>query len=338
MRIAIIAAPGVPIPPKGAGGPEVFIDVEARALLDAGHEVTLVTTGDSTCPVPKLWTIDDTNDIEEGAASYELQHVLFAYNNLPEVDIVHDHTLSGLIYSKQFPSLQVVHTNHGPFVPVLNSIYWEVVDRIPLIAISRSHAQQAGELPISRVIHHGLDLDNFPVGGGGDYFLFIGRMNPQKGIKQAIDAAREAGVPLKIAARVTKPAEHDYLRDVIQPLLGNDVEFLGEIGGRGKLEVIGAAKAVLDPIQWEEPFGLVMIEALACGTPVIVSPRGAAPEIITDGETGFLCPDQASLVNAIGKIDEIDRGVCRKHAEEHFSAERLANDHTAFFQDVLATR
>jgi glycosyltransferase involved in cell wall biosynthesis len=339
MRIAIIAPPWVPVPPSGYGGIEVVLDTLARGLDAAGHDITLFTTGDSTCPVKKVWLFETARGIAAAGPSVELSHVMASYDLASQFDIVHDHTLTGPVYVDRFPWLPVVTTNHGPFLSELGPIYQAVSNRVPVIAISHHQASTGRGVNIAGVIHHGVDLGDLPVGiGDGDYALFLGRMNPDKGVHHAVEAARSAGVPLKVAAKMSEPAEVDYYNSVVKPLLGGDIEYIGEVGRSDKLQLLGEATCLLNPINWPEPFGMVMIEALATGTPVIATREGSAPEIVDDGVTGYVVGNRNELAEALSKVSGIDRFACRKAAEERFSAERMVADHVAVYQQVCQER
>ena len=340
LRVGIIAPPWVPVPPPSYGGTELVLDVLARGLARAGHEVVLFTTGDATCDVPRQWLFERCDPDRMGASVLELRHVAAAYHALRHCDLVHDHTLAGLFVSELYPQTPVVTTNHGPFNEDLVDIYRQIVGRIPIIGISRHQASTAPpEVPVAAVIHHGLDLDRYPYGpDGGDYLLALGRMNHDKGIDRAIDIARRAGMPLLIAAKMREPAEQRYFAEVIEPHLDDRIRYVGEVGHADKIRLLQGARALLNPIRWPEPFGLVMIEALACGTPVVTTNHGAAPEIVTHGETGLLSDDDAELVGAVLAVGELSRAACRARAEREFSAERMVTDHVAFFQMVVATR
>jgi glycosyltransferase involved in cell wall biosynthesis len=334
MRIAVIAPPWLSVPPTGYGGIETVLDTLCRGLRTAGHDVLLYATGDSTCPVERAWTFETAVGTDRISPAAELRHVIDAYRAVRDwgADVVHDHTLTGPFYAQQHTELTVVTTNHGPFDADLAPLYGALAGRVPILAISRHQATLAGDVPIASVIHHGLDLDRFPVGdGGGGYALFLGRMTPDKGVHSAIHVARAAGIPLRIAAKMCEPAEHDYFNARVKPLLGGDIEYIGEVGGDQKLHLIGGARCLLNSIAWPEPFGMVMIEALACGTPVIGTPCGAAPELIDDGVTGFLRRDQLGLVAAIDHVDDLDRAACRAVAEARFSMARMASDHTGIY-------
>ncbi|MDP9420221.1 MAG: glycosyltransferase family 4 protein [Actinomycetota bacterium] len=337
MRIALIAPPWVPVPPPLYGGTEVVVDRLARGFQAAGHEVLLFTTGDSTCPVPNQWVLERSENLRMGAVVPELRQGIHAYEAARGFDIVHDHTLAGPVYAYRFPELNVVTTNHGPFNDELLDIYRVIADSASIIAISHSQASYAEGLPIARVIHHGIDVAEFPIGdGNGDYFLFLGRMAPDKGARRAARIARQAGVRLLIAAKMREPLELEYFDHQVRPLLGKDIEFVGEVGGDEKLALLAGAKGLLNPIRWVEPFGLVMIEALACGTPVLTYRQGAAPEIVDHEVTGFLCDVHDEMAEAIHRVDELDRRACRTAVEERFSTDRMVADHLDLFESLLS--
>ena len=271
-----------------------------------------------------------------GNAVAEIHHVAHAYEIARSFDIIHDHTLIGPLFAAQFDNLPVVTTNHGPFDCELLSLYRAISPRVPIIAISHHQARSAGDVPIAAVIHHGLDAEAFPVGrGDGGYFLYLGRMAEAKGRGEAALVARRAGVPLMIAAKMREPAEKDYFEREVRPLLGAGVVFLGEVGGTEKLELLGGARALLNPIGWPEPFGLVMIEALACGTPVLAFPNGSAPEVVDHGRTGFLCRNASEMEAALDRVDELDRDACRRAVQRSFSTTRMVQQHLDLFARLL---
>ena len=334
--IGIVAPPWVAVPPLGYGGTEAVIDSLARGLVHAGHEVVLFTTGDSTCPVERrsYWPEGVT---PMGSILGETSHVLSAYESLGDCDVVHDHTLIGPLLTPRH-RVPVVTTNHAPFTPEIRALYAAATPAVSLVAISHAQRAAAPEIPVARVIHHGLDVGNVPFGDGrGGYLLFLGRMNSEKGVHRAIEIARGAGVPLKIAAKMREEAEVAYFDSVVRPMLGDDVEFLGEAAPHERDELLGSALALVNPIAWPEPFGMVMIEALATGTPVLSYAIGAAPEIVEHGVTGFLGSDIGSLVAAVGRVGEIDRRRCRRAAETRFSAERMVADHVELYASLVAS-
>ena len=337
MRIAILAPPWLPVPPPAYGGTETVLDALASGLHQAGHDVVLCTTGDSTCPVPRTSVFEEAIGVGSGNSVDEIRHVLHSYGEVQDCDVVHDHTLVGPLYSAAFPDLPVVTTNHGPFNADLIDLYKVLGARVPVIAISEHQASTARGVRIAAVIHHGVNLTAFPVGeGGGGYAMFLGRMHPGKAPHVAAAIAREAGIPLKIAAKMCEPAERAYFEEMVRPLLGGDVEYVGEVDRPTKLALLAEAECLLNPIAWPEPFGMVMIEALACGTPVITTPFGAAPEIVRDGVVGFVRAETAGLVEALRRIQDIDRGACRLRVSERFSAERMVADHVELYEQVAA--
>lgn len=339
MRIAIIAPPWVPVPPPAYGGTETVLDHLARGLVAAGHDVLLFATGDSTCPVPTAWVLPAAAGTVHAGAATELRHVVNAYDVILDwgPDIVHDHTLVGPVYAGRF-GVPVVTTNHGPFDSELGDLYRVVAPGVPIIAISHDQASAARATPIAAVIHHGIDVDAMPVGpGDGGYALFLGRMNADKGVHVAARVARAAGVPLRIAAKMAEPPEREYFRAEVEPLLGHGVEYVGEVGGAEKLELLAGASCLLNPLRWSEPFGMVMIESLACGTPVLATPHGSVPEIVDDGVTGFVRATETDLADALLRVGELDRAACRKVAAERFSTARMVADHVDLFRAVIAS-
>lgn len=336
MRIGLIAPPWIPVPPPAYGGIEAVVDTLALALTQAGHEVLLAASGDSTCPVERIPDFPESDPAAVGATLPELRHVTRAYAALTHVDIIHDHTVVGPRYPHHPPGVPIIATVHGPFLPEVIELYRSVPSEVSIVAISHNQASTADAVRITRVIHHGIDPARVPVGEGrGGYACFLGRMNPDKGVREAILTARRAGVPLLIAARVQESGEREYFSTVIRPLLGADTEYLGELNVSEKYALLGAAVALLNPIQWNEPFGMVMIESLATGTPVVGTTRGSAPEIIDHGRTGFLRTSVDELADALSRAGELDRRLCRMAVEERFSSARMAADHLDLYSRQL---
>lgn len=337
MRIAVVAPPWVPVPPVGYGGTEAIIDCLARGFKKAGHEVVLATVPESTCPVPKVSILPKADTDRLNWSVVEMRHIIGAYEQFQDFDVVHDHTLMGPIYSERFADLRVVTTQHHPFDEDFREIFAASAGRVSMVGISRHQASRAAGLNIEKVIHHGLEPSDFTFNDDPeDYFLFLGRMSPNKGAHRAAAIAREAGVKLKIAARLSDAeGEPAYFNEYVKPLLGNGVEFIGEVGYADKAKLIANAKALLNPIRWPEPFGLVMIESLACGTPVLAFPEGAAPEIIEEGRTGFICLNESDMVEKVKMIDSIDRRACRRSMEEYFCADRMVREYLEYFEQVI---
>jgi glycosyltransferase involved in cell wall biosynthesis len=252
------------------------------------------------------------------------------------MDVVHDHTTVGPIFAALRRPRTVVATNHGPFDDRFGLLYRNLPE-LPVIAISERQASTADGAHVVAVIHHGIDVDAIPVGrGDGGYASFLGRMSPDKGPREAALVARQAGVPLRMAAKIREPEEQEYFEAQVEPLLGGDVEYVGELGEQEKLELVGGSFALLNPIQWEEPFGLVMIEALATGTPVVATTSGSAPEIVEDGVTGYLRDGIADLACALLSAPGLDRRRCRAAAEGAFSTERMVAEHLRVYRQLAA--
>ena len=337
MRIGLIAPPWLPVPPPAYGGTESVIDRLARGLVRAGHEVLLSAAANSTCPV---LLVPGTEEVADGApadggAVTEVRHVIASYAAMADVEVVHDHTTCGPLYRHHPPGVPVVTTNHGPFDDILNPIYRALRD-VAVIAISRSQAATAEGVRIAAVIHHGIDVVTVPEGrGGGGFASFIGRISPDKGPREAVMVARAAGVPLRIAAKCREQAERQYFEAEVKPLLGAEVEYVGELGETDKLQLVGESFALLNPMQWSEPFGLVMIEALATGTPVVATPAGSAPEIVDDGTTGYLRNDRPALAEALVAAGDLDRAACRAAAVARFDTERMVREHVELYTDLI---
>ncbi len=341
MRIALIAPPWVPVPPTAYGGTESVIDGLARGLQRAGHDVFLFATGDSTTPVERAHHFAGALGGLEHYPGPERPHIEAAYRHprVRSADIVHDHTLLGPAHGAAHVDVPIVTTAHGPFLSECGRHYADVAGRVPIIAISHHQASTAaGHLPVATVIHHGIDLDAVRASRQhGGYALFLGRMHPDKGVATAARIARAAGVPLVIAAKMQEPVERQYFEAEVRPLLGGDIEYVGEVAASAKYLLLQGALALLNPIAWAEPFGMVMIEALASGTPVVAPPVATVPELVTEGVTGVVAP-VAELPSRLAEAADLDRAACRGEAERRFSLDRLAADHARFYERVLAAR
>ena len=336
VRIALIAPPWTPIPPLLYGGIELVVDQLATGFQRSGHEILLFTTGDSTCPVPRAFALAHAEGERIGMAVPEMRHVMAAYEAVQDFDIVHDHTIMGPVYAERYPDLKVVTTIHGPFNEELTDLYGRIAARVPVIAISHAQHRAGPQIPIARVIHHGLVAGDFPVGAGdGGYCLFLGRMSRDKGAHRAIEAAYKAGRPLILAGKMREPWEHQYFDTYVRPYLNHEIRYVGEVGHDEKLRLLAGAQALLFPIRWNEPFGMVMVEAMACGTPVLAFPEGAAPEVVVDGTTGFLCHDVNDMADAIGRLGSLDRAACRAAIEGYFSCDRMVAEHLDLFERLI---
>ncbi len=337
MRIGLIAPPWLTVPPAGYGGTEAVVGLLARGLAELGHEVLLAAAAGSTSPVAQVAGSLPPEPRHLGRGQDELRHVLNAYAQLGAVDIIHDHTLSGPLLRLAGHRIPVVSTAHNAMDDRFLPVYSAVAQCASLVAISRHQSMTATGVAVSGVIHHGIDATQIPVGAGsGGYACFLGRMHPNKGVLTAIRVARRAGVPLRIAAKMRSAGEQEYFQQVIRSELGGTIEYVGELGAAEKFALLGDAFALLNPLQWDEPFGMVMIEAMATGTPVLSTLRGAAPEIVVDGVTGFLRETPKALAAALPGCAQLDRGNCRRATETTFGIRRMVGEHVAFYEKCLA--
>lgn len=334
MRIGLIAPPWVTVPPTGYGGTEIVVNDLACTLSQAGHDVRLFTIGDSTCQVERRMLFQHAAE-PHGFGPLEAAHVLAAYEDLADCDVIHDHTLLGPLTART-PHPPIVVTHHGPFDDINRRLLASVGRRASIVAISESHAREAGSVPIDAVVRHGIDLELYRTGAGASgRLLFIGRMSPDKGLHRAIHIARGAGMALDAVVKMREPVERAYYDEIISPLLGADVCVQVEPPLETKLALLRNAVALLNPITWPEPFGLVMLEALASGTPVLGFPQGAAAEIVTHGQTGYLCENEEALLAALANVDRIDRAACRRSVERAFSRERMAADYVEVYRRAI---
>jgi glycosyltransferase involved in cell wall biosynthesis len=339
VKIALLSPVWFPVPPTGYGGIEWVVSLLADGLVDAGHDVTLFASGDSRTTAELAFVFAEAPSAQIGKTSVELAHALGCFRRAGEFDVIHDHTgplgvaLGGLVRQP------VVHTVHGPLAGPERETYSalaEVAPGVGLVSISMNQRRPAPELPWAANIPNALDLDAYPfVPERDDYLLFLGRMSPDKGAHRAIEVARAAGAPIKLAGKKREHAEQAYFDELVRPLLGEDAEYLGETTHSLKVELLQRARATLFPIDWEEPFGLVMIESMACGTPVVATRRGAVPEVVADGRSGIVVDDWHDMAEAVERADGIDPAECRAWVEEHFGAERMVADHVALYERVV---
>jgi glycosyltransferase involved in cell wall biosynthesis len=276
-----------------------------------------------------------------GLAQVEIRHALACFERASEFDVIHDHSGPPAAVIAGAVATPTVHTVHGPLLGEPGDIYEQiahVAPRTKLISISMNQRVPHPELPWLANIPNALDFSVYPAQPHrGDYLLFLGRMSPEKGAHRAVAVAMEIGLPLKLAGKRREPAEHLYFKELVEPhLRDGHIEYLGEVTHGEKVELLQNARATLFPIDWEEPFGLVMIESMACGTPVIATRRGSVPEVVEDGRTGIVVDDYADMGAAIEAADELEPADLRRAAEERFSRERMVADHLAAYELACA--
>lgn len=340
MRIALVAPLHESVPPRYYGGTERVVSYLADALVALGHEVTLYATADSrtaarlramaphglrldpSCRDPLAWHVAMVHDVMESAAEFDLVHF--------HIDHVHFPAVRAL----GFPSVTTVHGRLD--LAELAPLYERFAD-MGLVSISDAQRRPMPHARWLATVHHGLPAGLLPFQPEpGGYAAFLGRMSPEKRPERAIRIASRAGLPLRIAAKVEKMDE-PYFESEVRPLLSAPgVEYVGEIGEREKAAFLGGAAALLFPIDWPEPFGLAMIEALSCGTPVIALRSGSVPEVVEHGTTGWIVDSEDEAVERLRDIGSVSRHACRRAFERRFTAERMARDYCAVYEAVAA--
>lgn len=311
-----------------------MVSLLTEKLVQMGLNVTLFATGDSqtsgqlVAVCPRAYS-EDSSVVPKVA---ECLHVSEVFERAADFDLIHNHfdflplTYSGLVETP------VLTTIHGFSSPSILPVYKKYNDRSHFVAISE--ADKSPELDYVATIHHGIDIAHFPFSGDhGEYLLFFGRIHPDKGVYEAVQVARQAGIKLLIAGIVQDQA---YFETMVEPCVdGATVEYLGAVGPDRRAEVLGGALALLHLISFDEPFGLSMVESMACGTPVIAFGRGSIPEIIRHGETGYIVEDMDQAVAAVAAVREIDRSACRADVEQRFTQTRMAQDYVRAYRDIL---
>ncbi len=338
MRIAQVAPLEVSVPPKRYGGTERVIHNLTETLVQRGHEVTLYASGDSSTSA-RLVPLTERAfhfDSAVNVIPHHLAELTEVYRHADEYDIIHSHLDHLTLPFAAQSATPTVITLHGPLgIPDEQRILRAYSDA-NYISISNSQRRPLPELHWAATIHHGVDVASFPYSAEpGGYLAFVGRISPEKDPVSAIEIARMAGVPLKIAAKID-PADRTYFKDRVKPLLDDPlIEFLGPLDERRKRELLRGAMALLAPIDWAEPFGMVYIEALACGTPVLSRPKGSAPEVLRDGVTGFVRDSNEELAAAVRDLPEISRAACRRYCAERFDRQRMARDYERVYRALL---
>ncbi len=341
MRIAQIAPLHEAVPPKLYGGTERVVSFLTEELVDMGHDVTLFASGDSITraklhPVwPRALRLDPA--IRDPIAPHML--LMEAVRQAAhEFDVLHFHMdyWSFSLFSRQ--ETPFITTMHGRLDLIELQPVFQMFNRAPIVSISDSQRAPLPQANYVQTVHHGLPVNLLTpqIRRPPEYLAFLGRIAPEKRPDRAIRIAARSGLPLKIAAKIDR-ADTEYYGNIIKPLLNTaDVELIGEINDTQKPAFLSGAKALLMPIDWPEPFGLVMIEAMACGTPVIAFNRGSVPEIVEDGVTGFIVEDEAGAVAALAKLDQLPRDQVRRRFEQRFTARRMAEDYLDVYRAVGA--
>jgi glycosyltransferase involved in cell wall biosynthesis len=348
VRIAEVAPPWVRVPPEGYGGIEWIISILSDGLVDRGHDVTLYAPGNSTTKAHLRAPFDYPVSLG-GKNFYDAVHpvaiqTMSAFLEADRYDVIHDHTGAVAACLGALSDTPVLHTLHGPFDPDVRRLFRMIADEIYFNSISDSQRSGCPELNYVGTIYNAVEVETYPFRTEKeDYALFLGRFSEDKGAHNAIYIAQRAGVHLRLAGKVDPGVDALYFEQRIKPHIdGENIVYEGEVDGEQKRELLAGARFLLFPIQWEEPFGLVMTEALACGTPVVADAMGSASEIIKDGEVGVLAGagEWDEMVAAIkdGRLDGIDPHRCREYVQEHFSVEAMISGYEAAFEKILADR
>lgn len=344
LRVALVAPPYFDVPPTAYGGVEAVVADLANSLTAAGHDVTVIGAGrDGTAArfVP-VW--DDTIPHRLGEPYPEVMHAVLTRRAVAElaatsgVDVVHDNTLAGPLNAPSYhrDGLATVVTVHGPVDADLRRYYRALGTDVQLVAISDRQRTLAPELNWIRTVHNALRLRDWPFRADkDDYALFLGRFHPDKAPHLALDAAHQAGVPLILAGKCAEPIEREYFDREVRPRLTERDHVYGVADATAKRRLLASARCLLFPIRWEEPFGMVMIEAMACGTPVVALRAGAVPEVVIDGTTGLILDHPDDLADALHAVKAIDPADCRAHVAAHFDVANLVSGYEDAYRRAL---
>ena len=338
MRIALIAPPWYTIPPSGYGGIEWVVALLADGLSDRGHEVTLFAAPGSDTRARLVSPLAEAPPPEAiGDPWYEASHVVSVYEHCEEFDVLHDHTGPVGVSVGALSDCPTIHTLHGPFTQQAHMLYSRVARDHWFVAISESQRSMApANLRWGGVVYNGIPMGRYPLREDkDDYVFFLGRADEEKAPHLAIEAARRAGRRLVMCATTKNERERRYWAEHVEPILGDDVEVHGECPHEQKADLLSRAAALAFPIQWAEPFGLVMTEAMACGTPVVAWRNGSVPEVVADGETGFIVSSVEEMAAAFDRVGDLDPRVMRARVMERFSDEAMVAGYERVYERVV---
>jgi glycosyltransferase involved in cell wall biosynthesis len=345
LRIAVLAPPWIPVPPPAYGGIEAVVDLLCEVLVARGHDVTLFAAPGSRSAARVTSPLEAAHPDEIGSSLRESDHVASAWDEIDlagqhrnPFDVVHDHSGYTALAMADRVSAPVVHTMHGPFDQMTDHFYQRHGHKARLVAISRSQAESApAGVLVGDVVPNPIAVDRWPLRTEKqDYLLWVGRMHPTKGAHRAIKAARLAGRRLMLAGPI-QPGQEKYYEEFVEPHIdGCAVHYIGEVGGRAKQELFANAAGFLMPVRWREPFGMVMVEALACGTPVIAFPAGAASEIVLDGQNGFLVANETEMALAVKRLGSIDPTRCRASVADRYDVSVAVTGYERAYRRAIA--
>lgn len=346
MRIGLIAPLWEAVPPRTYGGTELVVHLLACELTRLSHDVTVFASGDSACGKESgayLKAYSEKPLRESGldhqqAVFYELAMLEDIFAQADRFDILHNHLGYPALSFARLVQTPMLTTLHGAFQPPALKRFFAQHADLPYVSISNYQRRGCPQLNYIATIYHGLPLRDYEpdlLTEGKGYLAFLGRLSPEKGTHYAIQAARATDWPLILAGKVD-PSEVDYFEEIIRPEIDHDqIRYIGEVNHTQKIRLLRGARATLCPVTWPEPFGLVLIESMACGTPVLAFRDGSIPEVVSHGETGWIASSLDEMIMQIGRIDELDRKACRKRVETYFSVERMAAEYVAVYESLL---
>ncbi len=337
MKIAVVAPVWVRVPPEQYGGIEIVVNLTVEELVRQGKDVTLFATGDAITKAKLRSIYPQAVGFSSGSASFPENHVAWAYSQADEFDVIHAHAGSAGIAMARLIDKPVVTTLHNNyFVPENPQFFEQNKDNQFYTPISDAQKREIPGLNFTRTVYNAIDTTQYPFSDQKeDFLLSLGNLWEVKGHDTAIKVAKELGMKLIIAGKLDPKGEEFFNTKVKPQIDGEQIVFEGQISQERKLELFSKAKAFLFPIRWEEPFGLVMIEAMVCGTPVIAFRHGSVPEVIIDGKTGFIVDTAEEMVEAVKKVDTISPKDCREHVEREFCPERMAECYWEVYKEVL---
>lgn len=342
LRIAQIAPIIERVPPKKYGGSERVVHVLTEGLVSKGHQVTLFASGDSLTSAkfisvyPRSLREAKIKDLY-GMNDLSLLHFGKPYTLQDKFDVIHDHNGVLSLPTAQLSETPVVMTLHGAFNSTNRHLY-SLFNNPYLVAISHAQAKSAPlNANVIGVVHNGLKMDKYPFSEEHDgYLLYVGRISMEKGTHYAIEVAQALDLPLIIAAKLDQAIDVAYFNEYIKPCLSDErIRWIGEVDEAERNKLMSKALCLLHPVTWKEPFGLTLIEAMACGCPVVAFEKGSIPEIIIDGKTGFVVDDIEKMIDAVEKTTSLDRGFCRKHALENFNVNKMVDQYEQIYYKIL---
>ncbi|MDQ0578374.1 glycosyltransferase family 4 protein [Streptomyces rishiriensis] len=340
LNIAMISTPWFELPPAGYGGTEAMCAALVDGLVELGHQVTVIGVGHNGTLGRFVATYETPQGDHLGSVGPEVVHAARAAGTLASLrpDVIHDHSTAGPLQARRRRAPTVV-TAHGPVSGVTGEYYRALGDTVHLVAISRAQQAQAPDILWSGQIYNAVRTADYPYRlRKGRHALFLGRLAADKGVHLAIDAARRADMPILIAGACNDPAERAYVDAEVRPRLGEDARWIGEADHATKLGLLADARCLVFPICWEEPFGMVMVEAMACGTPVVALRRGSVPEIVDDGVTGFICDRPEQLPAALRSVDRLSPQACRERVCNRFDTLNMASAYQTLYRLLAGDR